>query len=515
MVTYKNSKSLLSTPKSKNNNTESINLENNISHFYDGTVIFITGGTGFLGKALIEKLLRSCPGIISIYILMRPKRGLNVEQRLKEMLKNSVFERIREKTPEYFDKIKAIAGDVSQANLGVSEVDRNVLISSVNIAFHSAATVRFNENLKEAVILNTVGTKSVVKLCKEMKKLKSFVHVSTAYSNADKKEIDEVVYTPPFDPDSIIKCVDTLPLETINVIADRIQGKHPNTYTITKAMAEFVVQEHSANFPAAIVRPSIVTAAWKEPFEGWIDNLSGISGIMMEIGRGTIRSIICKDSYIIDVIPVDVVVNTLITAAWHNSCHRVNSVRVYNCTSGQVNGITWKDFGDLTLKYSIKYPSKYTTWYPGFTYRTNRIMHLFCHCFLHVFPAAFLDVLLFCTRHKPIMLKICNKFAQAAKHGTFFAMNEWKFENKCQKQLVEAVKKSEDGPDFSMCNMDQSTTFTWDNYVKNYVLGIRKFILKDDETTLEKARAKIKRLSWSKKVLQLLSLCMFLKVFYH
>lgn len=66
----------------------------------------------------------------------------------------------------------------------------------------------------------------------------------------------------------------------------------------------------------------LVTAAWKEPFEGWIDNLSGISGIMMEIGRGTIRSIICKDSYIIDVIPVDVVVNTLITAAWHNSCHR-------------------------------------------------------------------------------------------------------------------------------------------------------------------------------------------------
>lgn len=90
MVTYKNSKSLLSTPKSKNNNTESINLENNISHFYDGTVIFITGGTGFLGKALIEKLLRSCPGIISIYILMRPKRGLNVEQRLKELLKNAV-----------------------------------------------------------------------------------------------------------------------------------------------------------------------------------------------------------------------------------------------------------------------------------------------------------------------------------------------------------------------------------------------------------------------------------------
>lgn len=65
-------------------------LPGSVKHFYYDTNVFITGGTGFLGKALLEKLLRSCEGIKCIYILMRQKRGLNVEQRHKELLKNQV-----------------------------------------------------------------------------------------------------------------------------------------------------------------------------------------------------------------------------------------------------------------------------------------------------------------------------------------------------------------------------------------------------------------------------------------
>ena len=57
-----------------------------IATFYAGRNIFITGGSGFLGKVLIEKLLRSCPGIGHIFILMRPKKGLSIDDRLKKML---------------------------------------------------------------------------------------------------------------------------------------------------------------------------------------------------------------------------------------------------------------------------------------------------------------------------------------------------------------------------------------------------------------------------------------------
>lgn len=53
-----------------------------------------------------------------------------------------------------------------------------------------------------------------------------------------------------------------------------------------------------------------------------MDNICGITGIMMEIARGTIRSIICEQSLKMDLIPVDFVVNTLIGVAWHTATYR-------------------------------------------------------------------------------------------------------------------------------------------------------------------------------------------------
>lgn len=57
-----------------------------IQEFYQERSIFITGGTGFMGKVLVEKLLRSCSGIKNIYLLIRPKRGQDIQQRLQELL---------------------------------------------------------------------------------------------------------------------------------------------------------------------------------------------------------------------------------------------------------------------------------------------------------------------------------------------------------------------------------------------------------------------------------------------
>lgn len=83
-------------------------------------------------------------------------------------------------------------------------------------------------------------------------------------------------------------------------------------------MAEQIAAEYHHRLPICILRPSIVTAAIEEPFPGWVDNINGITGIMMEIGRGTISSIMCDKNLIMDLIPVDIVCNMMITAAWHN-----------------------------------------------------------------------------------------------------------------------------------------------------------------------------------------------------
>ena len=55
-----------------------------VSEWYSGKRVLVTGATGFMGKVLLEKLLRSCQNISTIYLLIRPKREKSPQQRLDE-----------------------------------------------------------------------------------------------------------------------------------------------------------------------------------------------------------------------------------------------------------------------------------------------------------------------------------------------------------------------------------------------------------------------------------------------
>lgn len=64
--------------------------EDSIKDFYKNTTIFITGGTGFLGKVLIEKILRSCESVKCIYMLVRQKKGMSSNERHQQFIQNEV-----------------------------------------------------------------------------------------------------------------------------------------------------------------------------------------------------------------------------------------------------------------------------------------------------------------------------------------------------------------------------------------------------------------------------------------
>lgn len=57
-----------------------------IPQFFSGQDVFVTGGSGFMGKVLIEKLTRSCPDINRIFILLRAKKGKTMQERMQHMI---------------------------------------------------------------------------------------------------------------------------------------------------------------------------------------------------------------------------------------------------------------------------------------------------------------------------------------------------------------------------------------------------------------------------------------------
>ncbi|KAJ9597823.1 hypothetical protein L9F63_011318 [Diploptera punctata] len=182
-----------------------------IQEFYKGRSVLITGATGFCGKSLLEKLLRSCPDIGNIFVLMRPKKGQDVEKRLAKLFSDPVFDTVKRclKLP-LEHKVFPVPGDITQTGLGISVQNKDQLCREVSVVFHAAATIKFNENLRVALQTNVMGTQEVVELCKQMPLIMALVYVSTAYSQCPLTEIEEKVYPPPHDPKRLSECVDWL-----------------------------------------------------------------------------------------------------------------------------------------------------------------------------------------------------------------------------------------------------------------------------------------------------------------
>lgn len=89
---------------------------------------------------------------------------------------------------------------------------------------------------------------------------------------------------------------------------------------------------------------------------GWVDNWNGPTGIVSAVGKGLFRTIMCNENSVADLVPVDIVINLLITAAWNTSISNSNSLTIYNCCTGEQNPITWGKFVNLAIENMRKHP---------------------------------------------------------------------------------------------------------------------------------------------------------------
>lgn len=460
-----------------------------IRDFYKDRSVFITGATGFMGKVLVEKLLRSCPGIRHIYLLVRPKANRDVRMRLEELLNAKVFDRIKKEQPEVLNKLIPISGDITLAGLGIAPSDVKLLTDNVSVVFHSAATVKFDEVLKRSIEMNVQGTQRLVDLCHKMKDLLALVHVSTAYCNCDREEIGEMVYPMSVSPKQMIDAMEWMDEESVQAITPQLLGNRPNTYTYTKALAELVLLEDCGSLPVAIVRPSIVAAAWKEPIAGWVDNLNGPTGLILGCGKGVIRTILCNGKMVADLIPVDVPINMMITVAWYTATLRPNNIMVYNCTSGSVNRVSWGELKNSCHSSLLKNPLNDILWYPQGSFMSSKVLNTLAAYLMHDIPAYAADTLAYLTGRKQVFMKMQLKIKKALVCLEYFTTHEWKFDNTNMYMLLESMPKEEQ----HIFNFDMRTLH-WPTYLEHYCLGTKVFVLKEDLSTLPAARKHLRKL---------------------
>lgn len=110
-------------------------------------------------------------------------------------------------------------------------------------------------------------------LCKDSKNIASVVHISSAYVNSFLLETEEKLYPAPGDAEAVIALAQSKTEEELTALTPGLIKDHPNTYTFTKHLAEHEVNKCASKFPCGIVRPSMITAAWKEPVAGNISHL--------------------------------------------------------------------------------------------------------------------------------------------------------------------------------------------------------------------------------------------------
>lgn len=176
-----------------------------------GKRFFVTGGTGFVGTALIERILRTIPDA-EVVALVRPGRRAGAADRVaREILRNDCFDRLREELGDQFPtaggRVTAVAGDVGRDGLGL-DPDAQRLLASCDVVVHSAAAVNFDAPLDQAVEINLLGPLRVADALSSARATRTDPHdahlisVSTAYvagthqGEAREELLDANVFSP-------------------------------------------------------------------------------------------------------------------------------------------------------------------------------------------------------------------------------------------------------------------------------------------------------------------------------
>ncbi|EDW00578.1 fatty acyl-CoA reductase wat [Drosophila grimshawi] len=487
-------------------------MESEIKNFYKNKNIFLTGASGFLGRMIVEKLLRSTE-VNRIYVLLRPKRGKEIQERICEWKTDPVFALLLNSKPNAMERIVAIAGDCQFADLGISASDCELLKRHVELVIHSAATLSFENPLHLALDINTRATRYMVQLAKEMPHLVAFVYVSTAVSNCVIQHITERFYPEHLNcsADKVLALREMLDAKLFNSFAPGLVDKFPNTYTYTKALAEQVVQTEADDLPICIFRPGAIVATNKEPVSGWIDNIYGPIVIVYGIFLGILRIVRVNLKANCYIVPVDGCANLILASAWRTATERRQKFRVksapiiYNYVPSNENMMFNGDLKRFTEEKYDVYPSTKAIWHP--IAHTTQIWWVYklATIFYHLLPGYAIDLVLRMQGQKPKMIRIYDKIHKNMDMFKNFMIKSWSFETLNTDRLWASMSAADQQLfEFDVKSLD------WSSYFDRLLYGIRIYLSKEEPTeeSFERGRRKARRFLVLHRLLQFLLCCL-------
>ena len=377
-----------------------------------GRRIAITGGTGFLGTALAERLLRSIPDC-EVALLVRPGRRGAVERVRREILRNNCFDRLRSDLGDRFDRdmdrrVLVMSGDVGVDGLGLDAAGEDTL-RSCHIVIHSAAAVSFDSPLDSAVEINLLGPSRVAstlnRLHESSERKPHLIAVSTAYVAGSRRgpapeatlentpwstdvpwrsEVDAArraradADAASRDPKMLAKFNRRARSELgaagspllagkaeklreewvkdrmVDIGKSRAQGLGwPDAYAYTKALGERALLDTRGDLPVSIVRPSIIESALAEPVPGWIRGFRMADPVIISYAKGLLKEFPGVPEGIIDVIPVDLVVSSILAVAARGP---LDEPDVFHTASGARNPLRYRQLVELVRAWFLANP---------------------------------------------------------------------------------------------------------------------------------------------------------------
>ena len=365
-----------------------------------GKTILLTGVTGFLGQVIFERLIGEVPEG-QIVLLVRSQTGSTSRERVEYLFRKPAFDVLRDRFGD--DGLRAILDE--RVTIVDGDFSRGVpqLPGDIDIAIHSAATVSFDPPIDEGFQTNLFGAMNLYRGVIDSGSRPCLVHVSTAYvAGVAKGVVPEDTLDHKVDwrtegelalqarrdveaqsrrPEMLDDFMDKASKEHSRAgpmtVAEEAEQRRkdwvskrltrygrsrarslgwPDVYTFTKAMGERAVEELAdlEDLPLSIVRPSIIESALFHPAPGWIDGFKMADPIIRAYGLGQIPEFPGIPEGIVDIIPVDMVVNAILAVA--GTPPEPRRPAYYHVSSGSRNPLQYHELYRYVRAYFEAHP---------------------------------------------------------------------------------------------------------------------------------------------------------------